>query len=180
MPSTTSPLTASPLHGGDTTNPDAELLRLGEELDADTASGDRHPTIVAAILRHKAHTLAGAQVKARASAWCTAEGVSGSELPGCTADQQLAGSIADDLLAMEAGVPGWALDDTLLLGTQRLPSGNSFHPLLGLKILNARIALSRRGEVKRISPECCILDIWRPVVADMRCERHCVIYFDAA
>ena len=110
--------------GGDPSNPDADLIRLGAELagiveaetawpdDADDAMAagalfERGSAIVEAILRHKARTLAGVQVKARALAWCAADDDLGADMftPGngeATTDLRLAGSIAGDLLAMGA------------------------------------------------------------------------------
>ena len=171
---------------GGPTNPDAEMLRLGIELaavveaenalpdDVDEAEAagaeaiiQRGSAIVAAILRHKAHTLAGVQVKARALAWCATDDELGEELfmsgsGHLTTDLRLAGSIAGDLLAMAPSgpchtphepaleaAPKFAVstppDDTQLLGSQRLPAGNKFSPLLGLKMLNARLALAKRS-----------------------------------
>ena len=44
------------------------------------------------------------------------------------------------------------IDEVALLGRLRLPKGDHFSPLLGLKILNARIALARR-QAPLLKPE---------------------------
>lgn len=100
-------------------NPDAELLRLGAELEAAWAGQDaaaelaetdeelgvvmdRAGRFVARIEHLPAYTLAGLIVKARAISWCN----SGYEIdpdrfcpyPGATTDGRIAASIVRDLL----------------------------------------------------------------------------------